>query len=43
MHSFAAPSNKIVWEIKVEGEIARWPDVNQNFPISIHPMRVEDI
>jgi len=43
MHSFAAASNKIVWEIKVEGEIARWPDVNQNFPISIHPMRVGDI
>jgi hypothetical protein len=43
MHSFEAASNKIVWEVKVEGEIARWPDVNQNFPISIRPMRIEDL
>ena len=25
-------SNKIIWEIKVEGEIDRWPDIGQNFP-----------
>ncbi len=43
MHSFAAASNKIIWEIKVEGEIVRWPDVNQNFPIEIRPMRIEDV
>jgi hypothetical protein len=43
MHSFAAASNNIVWEIKVEGEIARWPDVNQNFPITISPLRIEDL
>ncbi len=43
MHSFAATNNKIVWEIKVEGEIDRWPDVGQNFPITIRPMRVEDL
>jgi len=42
MHSFAADSNKIIWEIKVEGEIVRWPDVSQNFPIEIRPTRVED-
>jgi len=40
MHSFEGESNKIVWEIKVEGDIARWPDVEQNFPIRIRPMRV---
>ena len=43
MHSFTADSNKIIWEIKVEGEIARWPDVGQNFPIEICPMRIEDV
>jgi hypothetical protein len=42
MHSFAADSNKIIWEIKVEGEIAHWPDVGQNFPIEIRAMRIED-
>jgi len=43
IHSFEGESNKIVWEIKVEGEIARWPDVDQNFPIRIRPMRIEDL
>ena len=43
MHSFTADSNKIIWEIKVEGEIARWPDVGQNFRIEICPMRIEDV
>jgi hypothetical protein len=43
MHSFAAASNKIVWEIKVAGEIQRWPDVDQNFPITVHPLRLEDV
>jgi len=43
MHSFAADSNKIIWEIKVEGEIANWPDIRQNFPIEIRPMRTKDV
>jgi hypothetical protein len=43
MHSFAAGNNKIVWEIKVAGEIQRWPDVDQNFPLTIHPLRLEDV
>ena len=43
MHSFEADANKILWELKVEGEIARWPDVSQNFPITIRPMRIENL
>ena len=43
MHSFEADSNKIIWEIKVEGEIARWPDVSQNFPITVDPMRPDGV
>jgi hypothetical protein len=43
MHSFAADNNKIVWEIKVTGEIDRWPDVSQNFPVTVRPFRVEDL
>ena len=43
MHSFVGDSNKIIWEIKVEGDIARWPDVDQNFPIDILPIRIEDL
>jgi len=43
MHSFEAAFNEIIWEIKVEGEIERWPDVAQNFPIRIRAMRIEDL
>jgi len=43
MHSFEGNSNKIVWEIKVAGVIDRWPDVSQDFTITIRPMRVEDL
>lgn len=43
MHTFAGDSNKVVWEIKVTGEIHRWPDVNQNFPITIQPLRFKDL
>ncbi len=42
MHSFEGDSNKIVWEVKVEGEISRWPDVEQNFPVAIRPLKAED-
>ena len=43
MHSFEADANKIIWEIKIEGDIVRWPDVNQSFPVTIAPMRLEDM
>jgi len=43
MHSFEADANKIIWEIKIEGEIDRWPDIGQNFPITIRPMRIENL
>ena len=43
MHSFEGDANKIIWEIKVEGEIARWPDVGENFPITIRPIRIENL
>lgn len=43
MHTLTGSSNKIIWEIKVAGEIRRWPDVDQNFPITLHPLRLEDV
>jgi len=43
MHSFEADANKIIWEIKIEGEIVRWPDIGQNFPITIRPMPIENL
>jgi hypothetical protein len=35
MHTFAAPNNRIVWVIKVHGEIPRWPDVNEELPFEV--------
>lgn len=41
MHSFEATHNKIVWTLEVEGEIRRWPDVDDAFPITILPLPQE--
>jgi len=37
MHSFVAKNNKIVWTIKLHGEITRWPDVKEEFPMIVLP------
>lgn len=37
MHSFAAPRNKVVWELAVDGEIAFWPDVADRVPLHVYP------
>jgi hypothetical protein len=37
MHSFMGRHNKIIWAIRVHGEIARWPDVDEDFPITVLP------
>ncbi len=41
MHSFDSGNNKIVWTIRVRGEIARWPDVAEDFPMAVLPLRME--
>jgi hypothetical protein len=43
MHSFDAASNKVVWELKVEGDISRWPDVEQTFPVAILPLPISEV
>jgi hypothetical protein len=37
MHSFSSRHNKIVWCIQVKGEIARWPDLDEEFPLTVLP------
>lgn len=37
MHSFNASHNKIVWSLVILGEIARWPDVKEEYPIVVTP------
>jgi len=40
MHSFAAKNNKIVWCLKVKGDIPKWPDVNEEFAFEVRPQRL---
>jgi hypothetical protein len=37
MHSFACDNNRIKWSLEVHGEIEKWPDVNENFPLLVMP------
>ncbi|GIW97163.1 MAG: hypothetical protein KatS3mg111_0496 [Pirellulaceae bacterium] len=39
MHSFQANNNEIVWTIRVKGDIARWPDINEEFPFRVRPRK----
>ncbi len=43
MHSFAADNNEVVWELKVTGEIGRWPDVDESFPIEVEPLPLGEV
>jgi hypothetical protein len=36
-HFLRCSHNKIVWFIQVHGEITRWPDVQEEFPVTVLP------
>jgi hypothetical protein len=37
MHSFDATHNKVVWVIRVRGEVPNWPDSDDEFPLTVAP------
>lgn len=37
MHTFDSGRNKIVWNLHIKGEIAFWPDVNEEYPVIVLP------
>jgi hypothetical protein len=37
MHTFVAPHNKVLWTLRVAGEVARWPDVAEEFELLVKP------
>lgn len=37
MHTFTADNNKIIWTLKLKGEIPKYPDVDEEFAITILP------
>ena len=41
MHTFEADNNRITWKLKLHGDIKRWPDVNDEFPLVVRPMALE--
>lgn len=43
MHSFMAPSNKVVWNVCIHGDIPKWPDVKEEFEISVIPFEEKDL
>ncbi|MEM9883575.1 MAG: hypothetical protein AAF800_11725 [Planctomycetota bacterium] len=37
MHSLDAPNNKVVWRVRVRGDIPRWPDMNDTYDFAVVP------
>jgi hypothetical protein len=37
MHSFDADNNKVLWTLHVAGDIARWPNIDETFDITVRP------
>ena len=37
MHSFDSRHNKIIWSLRIEGEIPRWPDLKDEFRVRVLP------
>lgn len=37
MHSFDSSNNKIIWAVTLHGDIAKWPDVDLEFPLTVYP------
>lgn len=35
MHSFKSKNNEILWQFTLHGTIARWPDVDDSFPLQV--------
>jgi hypothetical protein len=43
MHSFSSDNNAVVWSIHLHGEVPRWPDVIESFPLEVRPMSRKDL
>lgn len=42
MHSLDTNAHDIAWKLKLQGHIARWPDVIEEFPILVLPVELVD-
>lgn len=39
MHSLDTGHNKIVWQLRVRGKIPSWPDLSEDYPLVVLPLR----
>lgn len=39
MHSLDTGHNKILWQLCVRGKIPRWPDLSEDYPLAVLPLR----
>ena len=37
MPTFESSNNKVEWRLTFHGDIPNWPDVNEEFPVTVHP------
>jgi hypothetical protein len=37
MHSFVSSNNRIEWVVRVHGQIDRWPDLDEEYPVTVLP------
>ena len=42
MHSLDTGYNKILWQLRVRGKIPRWPDLSEDYPLVVLPLRKGD-
>lgn len=43
IHSFETSNNKIIWELKIHGEISNYPDVNESYKICVVPKPIRTL
>ena len=39
MHSWTAGHNKIIWSLHIRGDIPWWPDLKEEFPLTVLPRK----
>ena len=39
IHTFEAPHNKITWYVRVHGDIKSWPDISEEYVITVLPLQ----
>ncbi len=41
MHTFEGRHNKVVWRLHIAGEVPRWPDIDDEYPMTLLPQELK--